>query len=97
MYKECRFKEEYGLNENQKGIFAKIQQEADISPNEIIEVAESVKHADFSDETTVRQLVRSLSKMVNKPISREKEEQIIDTICNQKGPTDLQSLTQYFK
>jgi len=85
------------LSDVQKGIFAKIQQEADISPNEIIEVAESVKHADFSDETTVRQLVRSLSKMVNKPISREKEERIIDTICNQEGPTDLQSLTQYFK
>lgn len=84
------------MNDFQKGIFSKIQKQANVNPNEILEVADSVKSADFSDESTVRQLVRQLSAMANKPISEEKEDKIVEAICNQKGPSDLQSLTKFF-
>ncbi|MEN2464830.1 stage VI sporulation protein F [Ornithinibacillus sp. FSL M8-0202] len=77
--------------------FDKIQQGAGISPSEIYKVADSVKNADFSDEKTVRRLVRQLAKMANKPISREKEDKLVKSITNNKVPGDLNSLNQLFK
>jgi hypothetical protein len=77
--------------------FDKIQQSAGISPSEIYKVADSVKNADFSDERTVRKLVRQLAKMANKPISKDKEDKLVKSITNNKVPTDLNSLNQLFK
>lgn len=77
--------------------FDKIQQNAGISPSEIYKVADSVKNADFSDEKTVRRLVRQLAKMAGKPISKEKEDKIVKSITNNNVPTDLNTLSQLFK
>lgn len=76
--------------------FEKIQQAANIHPNEIHQIAESVKDADFSDEQTVRQLVRHLARMANKPISRRKEDQIVQAITQNNMPSDLDSLNDLF-
>lgn len=78
-------------------IFDKIQQNANIKPDEVYKIANSVKNADFSDEKTVRQLVRQLSKVANKPISKQKEDKLVQSITNSKMPTDMQSLTHLFK
>lgn len=83
------------MAENQE-LFGKIQKGSSINPNDVYKIAESVKNADFSDEKTVRQLVRRLAKMANKPISREKEDQLVKTITNNKMPKDIQSLNQMF-
>ncbi|WP_156289240.1 stage VI sporulation protein F [Oceanobacillus salinisoli] len=85
------------MNNFQKGMFDKIQQNANINPDDIYKVAESVKHADFSDERTVRKLVRHLAKMANKPLSKEKEDSIVQAITNNKIPADAQSLNELFK
>lgn len=84
------------MTKNQDNLFGEIQKNSSINPNEIYKVAESVKNADFSDEATVRKLIRRLSKMANKPISKEKEEKLVKAITNNKMPTDIQSLGQMF-
>lgn len=82
--------------DNQDKLFGKIQENSSINPSDIYKVAESVKNADFSDEKTVRKLVRHLSKMANKPISKEKEDKLVQTITNNKMPKNAQSLNQLF-
>lgn len=81
----------------QKGLFDKIQQNTNINPNDIYKVADSVKSADFSDERTVRNLVRQLARMANKPVSKEMENKIVKAIINKKIPADPKSLNQLFK
>ncbi|WP_010095925.1 stage VI sporulation protein F [Ornithinibacillus scapharcae] len=85
------------MSNNSHNPFDKIQQSTGINPNDIFKVADSVKNADFSDEKTVRRLVRQLAKMANKPISKEKEDKIVKSITNNKVPADLNSLSQLFK
>lgn len=85
------------MNNFQKGLFDKIQKNANVNPDEIYKVADSVKNADFSDEKTVRRLVRHLAKLANKPISKEKEDKIVQSIVKNKMPMDMQSLNQIFK
>ncbi|SDQ54260.1 Stage VI sporulation protein F [Virgibacillus subterraneus] len=81
----------------QDNLFDKIQQKSDVNPDEIYKVADSVKHADFSDEKTVRELVRRLSRIANKPISKAKEDKIVKSITSSNMPVDMQSLNKMFK
>ncbi|SFA73582.1 Stage VI sporulation protein F [Lentibacillus halodurans] len=81
----------------QDKLFDKVQQNSDISPNEIYKVADSVKQADFSDEKTVRSLVRRLANLANKPISKEKEDKIVESIIKNNMPMDMQTLNKMFK
>ncbi|GAA0439723.1 MAG: stage VI sporulation protein F [Bacillota bacterium] len=85
------------MNNFQKGLFDKIQQKANINPDDVYKVADSVKHANFKDEKTVRKLVRHLSKLANKPISKEKEDKIVQSIVKNDVPMDMNSLNQLFK
>ncbi|KKE79335.1 stage VI sporulation protein F [Oceanobacillus caeni] len=85
------------MNNFQKGMFDKIQQNSNINPQDILKVADSVKNANFQDEKTVRNLVRHLAKMANKPLSKEKEDHIVQAITNNKIPKDAQSLNNLFK
>nr|WP_306798727.1 stage VI sporulation protein F [Oceanobacillus saliphilus] len=78
-------------------MFDKIQKNSNINPDDIFKVADSIKNADFSDERTVRNLVRHLARMADKPLSKEKEDKIVMSIVNNKMPGDIQSLNQLFK
>lgn len=84
------------MSQFQKGLFDKIQQNANINPDEVYKVADAVKNADFSDERTVRNLVRHLARLANKQISRDKEDKIVASITKKNMPKDLNSLNNLF-
>lgn len=78
-------------------LFDKVKQNSNISPNDIQKVADSVKQANFSDEKTVRDLVNRLAKLADKPISKEKEDKIVEAITKNNMPMDMQTLNKMFK
>ena len=63
-------------------MFDKLQKNANINPDDVMKVADSVKNANFSDEKTVRNLVRHLAKMADRPLTKEKEDKIVQAIVN---------------
>ena len=77
--------------------FDKIQQKTNLNPSEIYKVADSMKSADFSDESTVRNLVKRLSKLANKPLSKEMEDKIVQSVTSNNMPLDMQSLNKFLK
>ena len=85
------------MSDFQKGIFDKIQENSNIDPQDVLKIADSVQSADFSNEKTVRNLVRHLSRLANKRISREKEDKIVESITKNNVPMDMQSLNRLFK
>ncbi|SDJ67284.1 stage VI sporulation protein F [Sediminibacillus albus] len=85
------------MSDFQKKLFDQIQNNSNIKSDQIFKVADSVKNADFSDEKTVRRLVRQLAKMADKPLSKEKEDKIVKSITKNNMPTDMNSLSKLFK
>ncbi|WP_173916291.1 stage VI sporulation protein F [Halobacillus sp. Marseille-Q1614] len=81
----------------QKNIFDHLQNKANINPEEVFKVADSVKNADFTDEKVVRRLVRQLATIANKPVSKKKEDKIVEAIVNQNMPLDMNTLSKFFK
>lgn len=57
-----------------------LSKKADISPQEIMQVANAMQQANFSDENTVRNLVRKLGKIANRPVTKEKEDRIVELV-----------------
>lgn len=85
------------MSQFQKGLFDKLQENANINPDDVHKVADSVKHMDFSDEKMVRKLVQHLARMTNRRVSKEKEDKIVESITKNDVPMDIQSLTRLFK
>lgn len=85
------------MSELENDLFKKIKQSTNVNPDDVYRIAESVRHADFSDESTVRNLVQHLAKLANKQISKEKEDQIVQSITKNNMPADMQSLNRLFK
>lgn len=85
------------MSDFQKNMFDQIQKKSNINSDEILKVANSVQNADFSNENTVRNLVKQLAKMANKPISKEKEDKLVESITKNNVPNDINALSQLFK
>ncbi|WP_066193187.1 MULTISPECIES: stage VI sporulation protein F [Gracilibacillus] len=85
------------MSDFKQSMFDQIQKKSNIQPDQIMKVAQSVQSADFSDEKTVRQLVRQLAKVAGKNVSKQKEDKIVKAITNNNMPSDVQSLSKLFK
>ncbi|QZT35412.1 stage VI sporulation protein F [Caldalkalibacillus thermarum TA2.A1] len=63
---------------------------------EIIKLANSLQKANLKDEKTIRKLIAKISRMVNMPVSKEKEEFIVKAIMNDRLPNSLSGLLKMF-
>ncbi|MDX8046111.1 stage VI sporulation protein F [Gracilibacillus sp. S3-1-1] len=80
-----------------QNMFDQIQKKSNVQPDDIMKVAQSVQNADFSDEKTVRKLVKQLSSLAGKPVSKQKEEKIVKAIIGNQMPKDMNTLSKLFK
>ncbi|WP_027964473.1 stage VI sporulation protein F [Halalkalibacillus halophilus] len=83
--------------ELQQLIFDHLQTKANIQPDEVIQIAQAVQNADFSDRRTVRSLVQQLSRLANRPMSKQKEDKLVDMIINNNQSLNYSTLQQIFK
>ncbi|WP_163583389.1 MULTISPECIES: stage VI sporulation protein F [Gracilibacillus] len=85
------------MSDFKQNMFDQIQKNSNVQPDQIMKVAQSVQNADFSDEKTVRKLVKQLAKLSGKPVSKQKEEKIVKAITSNNMPKDMNSLSKLFK
>ncbi|MFZ3578175.1 stage VI sporulation protein F [Virgibacillus sp. DJP39] len=78
-------------------LFGNLEKKSNIKQEDVYKVADSMKHANLSDEETVRNLVRQLARMANKPLPQEKEDKIVESVTKNNIPMDMQSLNKIFK
>lgn len=64
--------------------FKKIEQKTGVSMDEVFALANAIQFADFSDEKQVKKIVRKVSKIAGKPVTKELEEKIVNSVV-QKG------------
>ncbi|MGP4070309.1 MULTISPECIES: stage VI sporulation protein F [unclassified Halobacillus] len=85
------------MSDFQKNIFDHLKKKANIDAEDVFNVANSVQNANFKDEKTVRRLVRQLAKIANKPVSKQKEDKIVEAITKQNMPLDMNTLGKFLK
>jgi hypothetical protein len=85
------------LKKKKNPLFEQIEQQSSVNMQEILKLANSLQTANLKDERTIRRLISTISRMVNMPVSKEKEEYIIKAIKNDKVPKSLADLMKMFK
>ncbi len=75
-----------------KNVFDEINQKTKIDKNTIFDIADSIKNADLSDEKVLRKLIHDISKMANKPVSKDLEDKIVGKVKKDGVPSNISDL-----
>jgi len=73
-------------------LFNKIEKKTNINKETIINLANKIQKNNMKDETTLREVIQDLSNLTNKPVSKEKENKIIEAIMNDKVPNNIDKM-----
>lgn len=68
--------------------FDKVEKKTKVDKNTILSLASKLQAGNMKDKATLREVIATLSKMTGKNVSVEQEEKIINTIVNDKVPTE---------
>ncbi|MFA8437989.1 stage VI sporulation protein F [Pueribacillus sp. YX66] len=80
-----------------QNLFDNIEKRTNVKKEDILKLANSVSKADLKDERTLRNLIADVSRLANVPVSKEKENKIVQAILNNNMPADLSQLTNMIK
>jgi hypothetical protein len=76
------------------GFFKNVEKKTGVNMKDILELANSLQNANFKDETTVRNVIRRVSQIANKPVPRETEDKIVKSIVNEGKQLDINAITK---
>ena len=65
-------------------IFDKVEKKTNVKKEDILKLAKSISGKDLNDERVLRSLIKDVARLANKPVSKEKEEKIINAVKKDK-------------
>jgi len=69
--------------------FKRVEDKTKVNKDTILSLADKLQSNNMKDEKTLREVVREISNITGKSVSKEKEDKIIKTIINDEVPDDL--------
>ena len=75
-----------GFSDN---FFKKVEKKTNVGKETILSLANKLQNGNMKDETTLKEVISTLSKMTGREVSKEQEEKIINAVVNDKVPKDL--------
>jgi predicted transcriptional regulator len=75
-----------GFSDN---FFKKVESKTNVSKDKIINLAKKVQTQDLKNEANLKDLIKEISEMAGKSVSKEQEDKIIKAVIGDKIPKDL--------
>ena len=72
--------------------FKKVEKKTNINKETILSLADKLQKSDMKDENTLRQVIRDISDMTGREVSKEKEQKIIDAIKKDNIPKNIDNM-----
>lgn len=72
--------------------FKRVEKKTNISKQTILDLASKLQQSNLKDEATLREVIRELGTMTGKPVSKEKEDKIIDAVQNDQVPKNIDKM-----
>ena len=67
----------------------KVEAKTNVSKDTLTQLAKKIEDSNLTDETVLRDVIKTLSKITNKDVSKEKEDKIINAIMKNKIPNNI--------
>ncbi|MED3551590.1 stage VI sporulation protein F [Cytobacillus praedii] len=74
--------------------FKNLEKKTGVNMNDVFELANSLQSANFKDEKTVRGVIRRVSQIANKPVSKETEDKIVKSIVTDGKQLDFSTISK---
>jgi hypothetical protein len=74
--------------------FKNLEKKTGVNMQDIFELANSLQNANFKDEKTVRSVIRRVSQIANKPVNKETEDKIVQSIINDGKQLDFNTIAK---
>lgn len=71
------------------GFFNRVKKKTNVDKETILSLAKKLQDGNMKNEDTLREVIHDLSKMTGREVSKDKEQKIIDTVLNDKVPSDI--------
>lgn len=75
-----------------ESLFKKVEEKSGVNKDTIISIANKLQSGNMKDENTLRSVIKELSLLSGKSVSKEKEDKIINTILNDNIPKNIDSM-----
>lgn len=72
--------------------FKKIEKKTNVSKETILSLANKVQNSNMKDEKVLRELIKEIGEVAGKEVSEEKTKKIINTIIEDKVPTNIDKM-----
>ena len=72
--------------------FSKVEKKTKVDKDTIISLATKLQQGNLQDETSLREVISTLSNLTGKSVSKEKEDKIIETILKGKVPKSVDKM-----
>ena len=69
--------------------FDKIEKKTNVDKNTILSLASKLQQGNMKDENTLKEVIKDISRMTGREVSKEKEDKIIKAVLNDQVPTNL--------
>lgn len=76
-----------GFSDN---FFKKVEKKTNVNKETILELANKLQNGNMKDESTLKEVINTLSEMTGRKVSKEQEEKIINAVKNDKVPKNLE-------
>ena len=70
--------------------FKKVENKTNIDKNTILSLAEKLQDENMKNEEVLRDVIKQISLLTGKEVSKEKEDKIINTIISDKVPENIE-------
>ncbi|MBB5325509.1 flagellar motor component MotA [Anoxybacillus tepidamans] len=72
--------------------FKNVEKKTGVNMKDIFELANSLQHANFKDEQTVRSVIKRVAQIANRKVPKELEDKIVKTIIQNGKQLDFNTI-----
>ena len=69
--------------------FKNVEKKTNVDKDTILDLANKLQNGNMKDESTLKEIIGTLSQITGKKVTKEQEEKIINTIVNDQVPTNV--------
>ena len=72
--------------------FKRVENKTNIDKNTILSLAQKIQNGNMKDEKTLRDVIKEISTMTGKEVTKEKEDKIINAIVKDNVPKNIDKM-----
>ena len=72
--------------------FKRVEKKTNVNKDTILNLAKKLQDKDLKDEDSLRDVIRTLSDMTGKNVTKNQEDKIINAVVNDKVPKDIEKM-----